>query len=241
MLSRRMRPCTAAHRQEVHVPGADETALVKTGQPPQDGLSRKAHRTRERLIDAASAVFARDGFIDARISDIAAAAEVAHGTFYTYFDSKEAIFREVVFRLGEQMRQAPPPSRRGGPDPLARIEHGNRVYIRAYRENAALLASLEQVVTFSDELRQLRKEIRRPFLERNVRAIRRWQAAGVADPELDPEYAATALAAMVDRFMYIWLTLGEDFEEERAVATLTRLWAQALGIGTTNKRGAWPR
>jgi AcrR family transcriptional regulator len=225
----------------VHVPGADETALMKTAHPPQAGLSRKAHRTRERLIDAAGAVFARDGFIDARISDIAAAAEVAHGTFYTYFDSKEAIFREVVLRLGEQMRQARPPSRRSGPSPLARIEHGNRVYIRTYRENAALLATLEQVVTFSDELRQIRKEIRRPFLQRNIRAIRTWQAAGVADPELDPEYAATALAAMVDRFMYIWLILGEDFDEERAVATLTRLWAQALGISTTEKRGASSR
>jgi AcrR family transcriptional regulator len=205
---------------------------------PADGLSRKARRTRQALIEAARKVFADDGFVDARISDIAAAAGVAHGTFYTYFDSKEAVFREVVLGLGEQMRMAQGSSPAAGDGPLARIEHANRAYIRTYRENAALMATLEQVVTFNGEIRQMRKEIRRPFLERNVRAIRRWQAEGVADSDLDPVYAASALGGMVDRFMYLWLVLEEDFDEERAVVTLSRLWAQGLGIKPGRKKGS---
>jgi len=193
------------------------------------GLSPKARRTRKALAEAARTVFARDGFLDARITDIAGEAGVAHGTFYTYFESKEAIFREMVLGIQVVMTarpESPPP----GDDPEERIKYANLLYITTYRENAALMATLEQVVTFNEDIRQLRKEIRRPFLERNIRAIRRWQGAGLADPELDPEYAASALGAMVDRFMYTWMVLGEDYDEEKAITTLSRIWVQALGI-----------
>ena len=37
---------------------------------------------------------------------------------------------------------------------------------------------------------------------------------------------------MMDRFAYVWFVLEEDFEEERALATLTELWMRAIG--------AWP-
>ena len=117
-----------------------------------------------------------------------------------------------------------------GSAPWDLVEHSNLRYIRAYRRNAALMATLEQVATFNDEVRQLRLDLRRLFVQRNARAIERWQKAGVADPDLDPIYAANALGTMVDRFAYTWFVLGEDFDEARAVETLTRVWLQALGI-----------
>ena len=208
----------------------DEPAFDLSQDEGVIGLSAKASRTREALVGGARTIFSRDGFLDARISDIAHAAGVAHGTFYTYFDSKEAVFREVVLRLNYEMRVDPATSPMGTDDPAARIEHANRLYIDVYRANAALMATLEQVVTFNEEIRELRKELRQPFLERNIRAITRWQAAGIADPELDPEYAASALQAMVDRFMYVWFVLEQNFDEERAVSTLSRMWLRALGI-----------
>jgi len=35
---------------------------------------------------------------------------------------------------------------------------------------------------------------------------------------------------MVDRFAYVWLVLGEEFDFDVAATTLTRLWCQALGM-----------
>ena len=49
-----------------------------------------------RLAQAAVKVFAERGFHGARVSDIAEAADVAKGTFYLYFTSKEAIFRHLI-------------------------------------------------------------------------------------------------------------------------------------------------
>src|SRR3954454_5452267 len=53
---------------------------------------------RERILRAAIDVFARNGYFNSKVSDVAKAAGVADGTIYLYFDGKEDllvnIFRE---------------------------------------------------------------------------------------------------------------------------------------------------
>ena len=206
--------------------------------PPIEQLTQRGLRTRSALIEAAAQVFARDGFLDARITDICKTAGVAYGTFYTYFTSKEEIFHEVIMSLQEDMvGHEPAASPVEGVTPWELVEAANRRYVRAYKRNAKLMATLEQVATFNDDVRRMRLELRGRFVNRNAKAIARWQEAGLADPDIDPRYAANALGTMVDRFTYTWFVLGEEFEDELAIETLTRLWLQALGIehGRHNK------
>ena len=89
---------TAAARRAGH----DERATAK-------GL-----RTRDELLAAARRVFERDGYLETRVADIAAEAELAHGSFYTYFSSKQDVFLAIVRDVGRQFRDAvaPSPSRR---------------------------------------------------------------------------------------------------------------------------------
>ncbi len=56
-----------------------------------------AERSQE-ILDAALAEFAVKGYAAARLDDVARRAGVAKGTIYLYFDSKEALFREMVRR-----------------------------------------------------------------------------------------------------------------------------------------------
>jgi AcrR family transcriptional regulator len=51
---------------------------------------------RDALITAARAEFVRRGIKGARIEDITAACDLSKGAFYLHFESKEALFREVV-------------------------------------------------------------------------------------------------------------------------------------------------
>jgi len=202
---------------------------------PLEALTARGLRTRTALVTAARGVFAERGYANARITDVSRAAGMAHGSFYTYFSTKEAVLMAVVEDLQREMAtqrdiEEPPLQ------PLAGIEAGHRRYLQAYRANADLMAVLEQVGTLSPELRALRRENRRFFVERTARAIGRWQDAGLADPALDAFYTANALGSMVDRFAYVWFVLGEDFDEERAIATLTRLWGQALGLDHADVR-----
>jgi AcrR family transcriptional regulator len=76
--------------------------------PAQDKQPRTARgeRTRRKLLDAAAAEFAENGFHAGSISAITRRAGAALGSFYTYFDSKDAIFRALVSDMSEAVRLA---------------------------------------------------------------------------------------------------------------------------------------
>src|ERR1700730_5362527 len=52
---------------------------------------RKRARTRQALVDAATELFERNGYDETTIADIAAEADIATGTFFTYCASKEGL------------------------------------------------------------------------------------------------------------------------------------------------------
>ena len=58
--------------------------------------ARRRERNRARLVVAAREVMARKGLEGATIQEITDAADLALGTFYNYFDSKEAVMEAVV-------------------------------------------------------------------------------------------------------------------------------------------------
>jgi AcrR family transcriptional regulator len=61
-----------------------------------DRHARRRERTRAQLIDAAKAVFARQGVDNTRINEITDEADVGFGSFYNHFESKEAIVEAVL-------------------------------------------------------------------------------------------------------------------------------------------------
>jgi AcrR family transcriptional regulator len=204
--------------------------------PLDSELTPRGARTKAALLAAARTVFARDGFVHARVTDIAEEAGVAHGTFYTYFQDKTEIFHEVALGLAEEF-QAPAPRERVPNETLFdAVLRANRHYYDTYTQRGPIMTVVEQVATFNDDLRALRREIRRGFVERSERAIRRWQAEGLADPLVDAHYAASALGSMVDRSIYVWLVLGEPHDPDMAIETLSRLWVNALGLSTDGHR-----
>lgn len=79
-----------------------DSALAQDKQP----RTARGERTRRKLLDAAAAEFAENGFHAGSISAITRRAGVALGSFYTYFDSKDAIFRALVSDMSEMVRVA---------------------------------------------------------------------------------------------------------------------------------------
>jgi AcrR family transcriptional regulator len=205
-----------------------------TGAPARSPRPRRAdaERNRRALLASARRVFERDGFVGARITDIADEAGVAHGCFYSHFPGKEEIFAAVVGEVSDEMlHPGPPLTAPAGSDPVAEIEAANLAYLEAYRRNARFMAVLEQVATVNDTFLQIRLERSEAFLARNARAIRRLQRAGLADPDLDPDLASLALSVMVSRSAYVTFVVGrKPVEVARLAATLTRLWVSGLRL-----------
>jgi AcrR family transcriptional regulator len=202
---------------------------------PAEPLTARGARTRDALVQAARQVFERDGFLSARVTDIADAAGVAHGSFYTYFKDKKEILAAVLAELQEEMLH-PRLSRTAlDDDPAAAIEEANRGYLEAYRSNAGLMALLDDMAAIDEDFLRLRRERTEAFVSRNARAIRRLQSQGLADPELDPEIAALAISSMVSRTAYAAFVWQEQADFDAVLRTVTRLWLNALRIPTNRK------
>jgi AcrR family transcriptional regulator len=196
---------------------------------PEPATAR-GQRTRAALVDAAAVVFERDGFLDARIADITAQAEVAIGTFYTYFDSKEAIFHEVVDELIDELYHQSHVGDVAGSDPVARIAAANRLYLKAVARQAGLYAVMVQVASINADFRRRRQESRLAFVDRAARGLRHLQETGQADRSLEPDLTAAMLCGMVENFAEVRHVLGHRFDDERAVEAMTGIWARAIGL-----------
>jgi AcrR family transcriptional regulator len=206
------------------------TDVTTLREPPR---TARGARTRAALVSAARTVFERDGYLNARLTDITAEAKCSTGSFYTYFTNKEEIFAAVLDQAQEEMLH--PHVREmmtDSDDPTALIEASNRAYLVAYQRNAKLMGLLEQVANIDDDVRELRRKRGAAFAERNARSIRDLQDRGLADPDVDALLAASALSSMVGRMAYSVYVLGDDWSLEDLVSTLTRLWANALRIPT---------
>ena len=185
-------------------------------------------RTRAALVDAARVVFERDGFVGSRLTDITKEAGMATGTFYTYFPSKDEIFKAVLELVQDEMLHPGFPHV-ADDDPIAVIEASNRAYLMAYQRNRLLNRLMHEVQWINPEFMELRQERARRFAERNARSIADLQKRGLVDPFLDPLMTARALSSMVSRLALDSLVFDVD-DVELVLETVNRLWVNALGL-----------
>ncbi len=193
-------------------------------------LTPRGHRTKEAVLVAAREVFESRGFADATMSDIADAARVSHGTVYTYFENKDAVLAAVVDALAgdvvAELTMTP-----GDPEDLVeRLEVANQKYLVAFERHARLMAVVEHAATTDPRYRKILDELRASFVERAVRSLRRLQRQGEADRGLDPVIAGEALCGMVESYARRQTRAGRGVTDATTVATLNRLWVQAIGL-----------
>src|SRR4029450_2787812 len=91
--------------------GPMAAAAVPGGMSEPDGSAERTltgrgpsgQSTRDSLVEVAWEVFSDKPYRNVRIAEIAARAGVSTGSFYTYFESKEALFRVVASAALEQL------------------------------------------------------------------------------------------------------------------------------------------
>ncbi|MBB3042863.1 TetR/AcrR family transcriptional regulator [Nocardioides soli] len=220
-------------------PSGLEAASAPDAEPPDSalmnadalaGLSAKGLRTRKRLLEGARSAFEKKGsYVETRISDIVKESGVAYGSFYTYFESKEALFYELAVEVVHEM-YVEGTSRYRGDNPLERIDASNRQFLDSYRRHAAMMTIIEQAAALYPEFRALRRRLRQGFVDRIAANFERLSSARRMDTSIDPVIAAHALVSMTDNFGYLWFVLGESFDDEKALTTLTQLWGNSLGL-----------
>jgi AcrR family transcriptional regulator len=201
--------------------------------------SNRGRLTRQRLLTAGKKVFERDGFLQARVADIAAEAGVSHGSFYHYFDSKESIFRVIAEAVEVRLISVDDgaPDKEKSNDPIEKVRAANRSYLLAYKKEAKIMRVIEEVSRYDDEVRKIRVERDNDLAARLESAVRSLQAQGVADNRVEGRYAAMALGGMVARFAEQMFVGGGKYDLESAIDQLTLLWCNALGLSGPVTKG----
>src|ERR671921_2190222 len=95
----------------------EKVALSAAGEGKAPRTAR-GERTLRKILDAAREEFGEHGFSDTSIVGITQRAGVALGTFYTYFDSKEALFNALVRDMSAQVAETVGPAFVGSPNAL---------------------------------------------------------------------------------------------------------------------------
>jgi AcrR family transcriptional regulator len=103
----------------------------------------RGKRTRDKLLRAAETEFGDKGFHSAAISGITHRAGVALGTFYTYYESKEEIFHDLVTYMSQRTRRWIGERVSGAPDRMA----AERLGIEAYIEFARRHKGIYRIIT----------------------------------------------------------------------------------------------
>jgi AcrR family transcriptional regulator len=230
-------PSLKASTSEPSVAGGPGESSETAARP----LTKKGVLTRARLLSAAKEVFEEEGLLNARISDITARANLAQGTFYTYFTSKQEIFREVALRIDEELG-APLGNvildRSSSASPRARIRAAIRLYLERYRQEARIMGVIEQVSRHDPILGAARAERHARDRALVAESIGRLQSRGLVDLRLNPFITAAVLGSMTDRFPEMWLSEERlDCLFDEGVEHLTAIFMNALQMADPDDPG----
>ena len=168
-------------------------------------LSKRGLDTRRRLLDAAEKVFGALGYHDASVVKLAEEAGVAAGTFYLYFDTKKAIFDELVRDLNRRVRHA---MKEGSSKGTNRIESellGFDAYFRFTSDHPALYRIIRQAEFVSPEMLHYHYD---RLSAGYVEALRAAVESGEIG-KLDPEVAAWALMGLGEMVGMRFILWGE--------------------------------
>lgn len=123
----------------------DERGVAATGTADNKvPRTERGRRTLRAVLDAAGLEFGERGFQGAAITRITARAGVALGTFYTYFDSKEEIFRALVKDMSQRVRDTAGPAILAAPDRLTGERDGLQAFLEFVRQHSELYRILDE-------------------------------------------------------------------------------------------------
>ena len=184
---------------------------------------------RRRILDAAVEIFARYGFYNSKVSQVAKAAGVADGTIYLYFKNKEPlliqVFEDTMEELSSRQRMAL--------DGLETATDKLRTFVRVHFEMVGRNPELAEVLTV--ELRQSGKFMRDAdmrafgrYLGIAARIIAEGQSTGEFSPDLRPRRVARMLFGAIDELSLEWAMSARRKLVEEAYSQTVRIFLNGL-------------
>jgi TetR/AcrR family fatty acid metabolism transcriptional regulator len=184
---------------------------------------------RTRILDAAVRVFAKNGFHNSKVSEIAKEAKVADGTIYLYFKNKDdiliSLFEQSLTLLINNMREAV----KDVNDPLEKLH----LFIKMHLQSVERFQGVAEVMQV--ELRQSHKFMKEYVPERlteylNIVSdiIEEGKGAGVIRLDIHPALFKRALFGAMDEIALHWVLIRrqkrKDYQLSDSAEQLYRIF-----------------
>lgn len=160
---------------------------------------RKKQETRQRLMGVALRLFREHGYDATTVEKIAEAADVAKGTFFNYFEAKEAILPALVEWRLQQLEEGLLPEQGAPASPVARIKLALCLVAEDPLSDPVLTRRLFAA-------RRHRRSIHPVHALTNLLAgqVHQAQVAGEIRADLDPVYLGGVIRALLFQQMMMW-------------------------------------
>ncbi len=190
----------------------------------------KAVNKHAKIITAATKVFAKKGFFNARISDIAKEAKVADGTIYLYFNNKIdillSVFEEEIGSIIEQTRKLLEEEQ----DPGKKLEIFVMKHLTTMKKNK-YLAEVLQI-----ELRQTTKLIKEyrntkfnEYIDIIAEIIIQGQKEGIFRKDILPNIAKRSIFGSLDEVSRVWnASLETNYSIEEAGCQMIKMYVSGI-------------
>lgn len=190
---------------------------------PKAPRTERGRRTLRSLLDAAAAEFGEKGFHTASISGITTRAGAALGSFYTYFDSKDAIFRALVRDMSGRVKAHVAPALQGATDELV----AEREALRAFLEFACEHKEIYRII---DEAEFVDADSYRQHYETTAERIRERLQAGAARGEVRADVGDVHAWAIMGMNVFLGLryAVWSDEEPSKVAAIASQMIADGL-------------
>ncbi len=194
-----------------------QAATPGTEGEARDGTPRtdRGRRTLRKLLDAAAIEFGERGFHEASISGITRRAGTALGSFYTYFDSKDEIFRALVQDMSEQLRDHVTPLVQAAPDGIAAERIGLESFLGFVREH-------KEIYRIIDEAEFVDYASYRRHYETTVARVRQRLEAGAARGEIRPDVGEVHAWAIGGMNVFLGMRYGL-WDEDVDISEIARV------------------
>lgn len=194
---------------------------------PANPTTRKGRQTRTTILEAAARVFARDGYVEARMIDIATEAGLSTGGLYRYFDNKTEVLAAVIADLHEEFYEQSGhlrPMLRN--DPYAALTEANRGYIEYYYQNRQVMRVFIEAAAIEERFRVILRSMRERHVKRFSSVYRSIRSVDTVRG-VSVEVAAEAMACMVEQCCYVWFAQEDDNQAPVSVADAVRITSEA--------------
>jgi TetR/AcrR family fatty acid metabolism transcriptional regulator len=182
---------------------------------------------RRAILDAAIRVFARQGFHNARVSDIAGEAGVAYGLVYHYFDSKEQMLNELFSERWSLLLEAGREADRTLDSPREKLAAVAGFIIESYRHDPELMKVIIVEVTRAANSfgRTHLPEIRQAY-DQIEKIVADAQAAGEFRSDVSPDFASMLFYGAIEQLLSGWIfeivpSSDEDYEQAKQLVVET--------------------